>query len=100
MEVEGEVGKVPRHSCLKLHPQGQTDPIFVKATWHDSHFDLLITDGLRSWVCRGTEEEVRERAAQWDQPVSDYIHLSERYFGFQHPDSLYRFADAGDNGHR
>ncbi|KAI4304007.1 hypothetical protein MLD38_039579 [Melastoma candidum] len=93
MEVEGEVGKVPRHSCLKLHPQGQTDPIFVKATWHDSHFDLLITDGLRSWVCRGTEEEVRERAAQWDQPVSDYIHLSERYFGFQHPDSLYRFCD-------
>lgn len=46
-----------------------------------------------------SEEEVRERAAQWDQPVSEYVALAERYLGFQQPDSVYGFADAGD-GHK
>ncbi len=43
-----------------------------------------------------TEEEVLERAAQWDQPASEYIQLAERYLGFQQPGSIYGFADAGD----
>jgi hypothetical protein len=42
---------------------------------------------------------VRERAAQWDQPVPEYVELAERYLGFQQPGSVYRFADAGD-GHK
>ncbi|PON83322.1 DNA repair protein XRCC [Trema orientale] len=87
-----------RHSCLKLEPKDE-DPIFVKATWFDSHFDLSLTDGHQAWICHASEEEVRERAAQWDQPVSEYIALAERYLGFQQPDSVYAFADAGD-GHK
>lgn len=46
-----------------------------------------------------SEDEVRERAAQWDQPVSDYVALAERFLGFQQPGSVYGFSDAGD-GHR
>lgn len=46
-----------------------------------------------------SEEEVKERAAQWDQPVTEYVELAERHLGFQQPGSVYRFADAGD-GHR
>lgn len=44
-----------------------------------------------------TEEEVKERAAQWDQPVTEYIELAERYLGFQQPGSVYQFVDAGDD---
>jgi hypothetical protein len=46
-----------------------------------------------------SEEELKQRAAQWDQPVSEYVLLSERYLGFQQPRSVYAFADAGD-GHK
>lgn len=42
---------------------------------------------------------MKQRAAQWDQPVSEYVKLSERYLGFQQPGSVYAFADAGD-GHK
>lgn len=42
---------------------------------------------------------MEERAAQWDQPVSEYVQLAERYLGFQQPGSIYGFADAGD-GHK
>ncbi|XP_057980023.1 DNA repair protein XRCC4 [Malania oleifera] len=95
----------PRRTCLKLqiptesepHPTHQ--PIFVKGTWFPTHFHLSITDGLHAWSCHASEAEVRERAAQWDQPVSDYVNLAERYLGFQQPGSAYGFADAGD-GHR
>lgn len=38
---------------------------------------------------------MKERASNWDQPVSDYIHMSEQYLGFQHPGSVYAFSDAG-----
>ncbi|XP_050217986.1 DNA repair protein XRCC4 isoform X2 [Mercurialis annua] len=82
-----------RHTCLKLEISS-TEPIFVKGTWFASHFHLSVTDGLNAWLCHATEEQVKERAAQWDQPVSEYIHLAEHYLGFQHPSSLYRFADA------
>jgi DNA-repair protein XRCC4 len=88
----------PRHSCLKLEPR-ESQPIFVKGTWFESRFDLSITDGLNAWICHASEDAVRDRAAQWDQPVSDYVALAERYLGFQHPDSVYAFADAGD-GHK
>ncbi|EEF45171.1 DNA-repair protein XRCC4, putative [Ricinus communis] len=86
-----------RHTCLKLEI---TEPIFVKGTWFDSHFHLSITDGLNAWVCNATEGQVKERAAQWDQPVSEYINLAEHYLGFQQPGSIYRFADAGDSHKR
>ncbi|GLT61060.1 hypothetical protein SLA2020_337950 [Shorea laevis] len=87
-----------RHTCLKLQPQ-QGETIFAKGTWFDARFDLSITDGLHAWICHASEEEVRERAAQWDQPVLEYVELAERYLGFQQPGSVYRFADAGD-GHK
>ncbi|THG07056.1 hypothetical protein TEA_003220 [Camellia sinensis var. sinensis] len=93
-----------KHTCLKLQlpnksQPDQTEPIFVKATWFSSRFDLSITDGLDAWTLNATEDEVRERASQWDQPVSEYIELAERHLGFQQPGSVYGFADAG-NGHR
>ncbi|OWM68162.1 hypothetical protein CDL15_Pgr016362 [Punica granatum] len=73
----------PRHSCLKLELPNPTEPdkiepIFIKATWYDTHFDLSITNDPDSWVCKASEEEVRERAAQWDQPVADYIEFAEK----------------------
>lgn len=42
-----------------------------------------------------SEEEVEERAGLWDQPVSEYIDLAEKYLGFQQPGSVYGFSDAG-----
>ncbi|KAM6545635.1 hypothetical protein CsatB_026371 [Cannabis sativa] len=90
--------EVTRHSCLKLELK-DADPIFVKGTWFDSRFELSLTDGHNAWICRASEEEVRNRAAQWDQPVLEYVSLAEQYLGFQQPHSLYGFADAGD-GHK
>lgn len=99
----------PRHACIKLvlaegatsessqTPLKQT--IFIKSTFYPTHFSLSITDGLDSWVCNASEEDVRERASQWDQSVSEYIEFAEKYLGLQQPDSVYLFADAG-NGHR
>ncbi|KAK2972950.1 hypothetical protein RJ640_022007, partial [Escallonia rubra] len=55
---------------------------------------------IRSQFCfAASEEEVEERASQWDQPVSEYIELAEQYLGFQQPGSVYGFSDAG-SGHR
>ncbi|XP_050239479.1 DNA repair protein XRCC4 isoform X2 [Quercus robur] len=88
-----------RHTCLKLVPQ-DSDPIFVKGTWFPSHFHLSITDGLHTWICHASQDDVRDRAALWDQPVSDYVLLAERYLGFQQPGSVYRFTDAGDSNKR
>ncbi|CAA3022391.1 DNA repair XRCC4 [Olea europaea subsp. europaea] len=94
----------PRHKCLKLvisEPDNVTEsePIFVKGTWYPTRFDLSITNGLQAWTCHATEEEVKERASQWDQPVSEYIDLAEKYLGFEQPGSVYGFSDAG-NGFR
>ncbi|XP_022761121.1 DNA repair protein XRCC4 isoform X2 [Durio zibethinus] len=72
-----ETSPMMRHTCLKLEIPS-TEPIFVKAT----------------------EEEVKERAAQWDQPVTEYIELVERYLGFRQPGSVYQFVDAGDDHKR
>ncbi|KAL2920413.1 DNA repair protein XRCC4 [Bienertia sinuspersici] len=96
-----------RHSCLKLQVKEEDtsesshihQTIFIKGTWFPSHFDLSITDGLHSWLCNASEEDVSERASQWDQSVSEYIQFAEEYLGVQHSDSVYRFTDAG-NGHR
>ncbi|XP_042515743.1 DNA repair protein XRCC4 [Macadamia integrifolia] len=92
-----------RHTCLRLEIPGKrlegeqkSDLIFIKGTWFDSDFDLSITDGLETWFCNASESEVRERATQWDQSVSDYIETAERYLGFQQPGSVYSFVDAGD----
>ncbi|GAB4843247.1 DNA repair protein xrcc4 [Ancistrocladus abbreviatus] len=95
---------VARHTCLKLEiptasdPQ-QAEPIFVKGTWFHLHFTLSITDGRDAWLCEAAEDDVRERASQWDQPAAEYIELAERYLGFQQPGSIYAFSDAG-NGYR
>ncbi|KAE9453063.1 hypothetical protein C3L33_15035, partial [Rhododendron williamsianum] len=82
-----------KHTCLKLEipnaDQTTTDPIFVRATWFPSRFDLSISDGLNAWTLNAAEDEVRERASQWDQPVSEYIELAERHLGFQQPGSVY-----------
>ncbi|KAL6522719.1 DNA repair protein xrcc4 [Orobanche hederae] len=89
----------PKHTCLKLEIPvggGKPEPIFVKGTWFPTRFDIAVTDGLHAWTCHATDEEVKERASSWDQTVSDYIDLTERYFGFQHPGSVYGFSDAGN----
>ncbi|KAE8664547.1 DNA repair protein XRCC4 [Hibiscus syriacus] len=99
MESSSTATETARHTCLKLEIPN-TGPLFVKGTWFDTHFDLSVTDGLRAWVCNATEEEVQERAAQWDHPVAKYIELAERYLGFQQPGSVYRFVDAGDDHKR
>ncbi|CAI8603091.1 unnamed protein product [Vicia faba] len=89
-----------RHTCLKLDINGkEEETIFVKGTWFDTHFNLSISDASTAWYCNASEEELKQRAAQWDQPVSEYVKLSERYLGFQQPGSVYAFADAGD-GHK
>ncbi|MED6195720.1 DNA repair protein xrcc4 [Stylosanthes scabra] len=94
-----------KQTCLKLLiPVNSTkgepkEPIFVKGTWEPTRFDLAITDGLNAWLCNASEEEVNQRASQWDQPVSEYVQLAERYLGFQQPGSIYDFSDAGD-GHK
>ncbi|KAK4425552.1 DNA repair protein XRCC4 [Sesamum alatum] len=91
--------ETPKHTCMKLEipvDGSKTEPVFVKGTWHPTRFDLSITDGLRAWTCHATEEEVKERASNWDQTVSNYIDLAERYLGFQQPGSVYGFADAGN----
>ncbi|XP_039146351.1 DNA repair protein XRCC4-like [Dioscorea cayenensis subsp. rotundata] len=89
-----------RHTCLKLELPSGHGPIFVKGTWFNSHFHLFITDGLHAWTCHATEAEVRLRAEQWDQPVSDYLALVERYLGLQQPGSCYAFEDAGNGSRR
>ncbi|CAN4099589.1 unnamed protein product [Withania somnifera] len=89
----------PKQTCLKLEI-GNKEQIFVKGTWFPSHFDLFITDGLQAWTCHGSEEEVEERASQWDQPISEYIDLAEKYLGFQQPASVYGFDDAGAGNKR
>ncbi|XP_016479643.1 DNA repair protein XRCC4 isoform X1 [Nicotiana tabacum] len=91
----------PKHTCLKLEIPSKTqrERIFVKGTWFSSHFDLFITDGLEAWTCLASEEEVEDRASQWDQPVSEYIDLGEKYLGLQQPGSVYGFDDAG-SGHK
>lgn len=85
-----------RHTCLKLEIPDATDLIFVKGTWFQTHFELSITDGLNAWLCNASEEQVKDRAAQWDQPVTEYVKLAERYLGFQQPGSVYGFTDAAD----
>jgi DNA-repair protein XRCC4 len=46
-------------------------------------------------IFEASEEEIKERAAQWDQPEVEYIDLAEKYLGFQQPGSVYGFSDAG-----
>ncbi|KAI7734397.1 hypothetical protein M8C21_013867 [Ambrosia artemisiifolia] len=84
--------ETPKHTCLKLLTPQNTQPIFIKGTWFPSYFHLSITDGLNAWTCNASEEEVTERASNWDQPVSDYVDMSERYLGFQQPGSVNPFT--------
>ncbi|KAK6121550.1 hypothetical protein DH2020_044711 [Rehmannia glutinosa] len=89
----------PKHTCLKLEiPMGggKPEPVFVKGTWYPTRFDISITDGLHAWTCHATEDEVKERASSWDQSVSDYVDLAEKYLGFQQPGSVYGFSEAGN----
>ncbi|EPS69900.1 hypothetical protein M569_04862, partial [Genlisea aurea] len=87
-------------TCLKLDTSavgGPPEPIFIKGTWFATRFDLAMTDGLQAWVCHATEEEVTERASNWDQNASDYVEFAGRYLGFQQPGSVYVVSDA-ENG--
>lgn len=90
-----------RHSCAKLElavedPKEETGSIFVKATWHPTKFSLAVTDGQDAWICHASDGEVKLRAEQWDQPVSEYLALVERYLSLQQPGSNYSFEDAGN----
>lgn len=91
----------PRHSCAKLSVAVE-DPkapggsgIFVKATWLPTRFSLAVTDGAGAWVADASDAEVRLRAEQWDQPISEYLALAERYLAFHQPSSTYSFHEAG-----
>ncbi|CAL4918971.1 unnamed protein product [Urochloa decumbens] len=99
----------PRHSCAKLSvavedPKaasgGGGGAVFVRATWLPTRFSLAVTDGAGAWVAEASDAEVRLRAEQWDQPVSEYLALAERYLAFQQPDSTYSFHDAGKGNRR
>uniref|UniRef100_A0A453LS32 XRCC4 N-terminal domain-containing protein n=1 Tax=Aegilops tauschii subsp. strangulata TaxID=200361 RepID=A0A453LS32_AEGTS len=90
----------PRHSCAKLSvavedPKAPGGGVFVKATWLPTRFSLAVTDGAGAWVADASDAEVRLRAEQWDQPVSEYLALAERYLAFHQPSSTYSFHEAG-----
>ncbi|KAF6173466.1 hypothetical protein GIB67_027161 [Kingdonia uniflora] len=87
-----------RHTCLRLEIKDEQtlDVIFIKGTWFQSHFNLSITNGLNTWICNASEDDVKERAKQWDQSVSEYIDTAERYLGFRQPGSSYAFMNAGN----
>ncbi|XP_073132594.1 DNA repair protein XRCC4-like isoform X2 [Henckelia pumila] len=92
-----------KYTCVKLElptDGSKPEPVFVKGTWSPTCFDLSISNGLEAWTCHATEEEVQERASQWDQTVSDYVDLAERFLGFQQPGSVYGFSDAGNGCRR
>jgi hypothetical protein len=94
-----------RHSCAKIElavedPKEETGSIFVKATWHPTKFSLAVTDGMDAWFCHASDGEVKIRAEQWDQPVSEYLDLAERYLGLQQPGSNYSFDDASNDQRR
>ncbi|XP_058222874.1 uncharacterized protein LOC131332590 [Rhododendron vialii] len=84
-----------------VRPQRIASPVESRLRGHPVPlcFDLSISDGLHAWTLNVAEDEVRERASQWDQPASEFIELAERHLGFQQPGSVYGFTDAG-NGHR
>ncbi|CAN6315312.1 unnamed protein product [Urochloa humidicola] len=98
----------PRHSCAKLSvavedpkaASGGGGAVFVRATWLPTRFSLAVTDGAGAWVAEASDAEVRLRAEQWDQPVSEYLALAERYLAFHQPDSTYSFHDAGKGNRR
>ncbi|PWA78066.1 DNA repair protein XRCC4 [Artemisia annua] len=64
----------------------------------DSATNVTSTSMGTSGTSHASEDEVKERASNWDQPVSEYIDMSERYLGFQQPGSVYAFSDAGGGG--
>ncbi|CAA7404079.1 unnamed protein product [Spirodela intermedia] len=76
----------PTHPC-SLAPPGNL------------YFRARFPEHCYLGCCAATEAEVRQRAAQWDQPVAEYMAVTERHLGFQQPGSLYKFEDAG-NGQR
>lgn len=65
-----------------------------------SSYELIFFILLGLIGIEATEEEVAERAAQWDQPVSEYLQLAEQYLGFQQPNSIYSFSDALEGSKR
>lgn len=77
-----------------------------KSTRFESVFFFFSSYELNVFILLGligieaTEEEVAERAAQWDQPVSEYLQLAEQYLGFQQPNSIYTFSDALEGSKR
>lgn len=84
-------------TCARLSIGGLGSVIFIKALWFPSHFSLFITDGLHAWTCHATEQAVADRAAGWDENVSEYLERAKFYLSHQHPDSTYAFVPEGDN---
>ncbi|ERN13684.1 hypothetical protein AMTRI_Chr06g200050 [Amborella trichopoda] len=89
-----------KHSCMRLDLGSKDGVFYIMGTWLPSRFSLSITDGLRTWTCNASEEEVENRANQWDQLVSEYLETAEHYLGFQQPGSVYAFTPAGDENRR
>ncbi|XP_031478390.1 DNA repair protein XRCC4-like isoform X1 [Nymphaea colorata] len=101
-EEEDHGGGGFRHTCMRMVVEGTTPEgavYYVKGTWYPSRFSLSIIDGLRAWVCNPSEQEVSERADNWDQPVSHYLQTAEQHLAIQQPGSSYAFIDTGD-GHK
>ncbi|KAI4317967.1 hypothetical protein L6164_025787 [Bauhinia variegata] len=55
----------------------------------------MADDGLHAWVRRALEEEVKVQAAQWDQPVPEFVQMGERCQEFQQQGD-YGFSYAGE----
>lgn len=98
-EEEDHGGGGFRHTCMRMVVESdrpESAVYYVKGTWYPFRFSLSITDGRRAWVCNPSEQEVRERADNWDQPVSLYLQTAEQHLAFQQSGSSYAFIDAGD----
>ncbi|KAI5061134.1 hypothetical protein GOP47_0023639 [Adiantum capillus-veneris] len=84
-------------TCARLMLGSPPSPLFVKGTWFPRSFRLSISDGLHCWTCNATEQAVAERAAGWDESVSEYLQRAQFYLSLQHPDSTYAFLADGEN---
>lgn len=85
-------------TCARLMVGSPPSPLFVKGTWFPLHFLLSISDGLHCWTCQATKEAVADRAAGWDESVSEYLQRTQFWLSHQHPQSTYAFLADGEHG--
>eukprot|EP00250_Pteridium_aquilinum_P029455 c3941_g1_i1 orf=103-1077(+) len=84
-------------TCARLMMGSPPSPLFIKGSWFPHHFLLSITDGLHCWTCQATEQAVAERAAGWDESITEYLQRAQFYLSHQHPESSYAFVADGEH---